>query len=234
MVSLQGWQFVPDSRKDKFLVIVIVSIIFHLLFVVAAFIYPLLHKPKAVEVPVFTLVPLEKPKVVVRKPKVQPPPKPPEKKPEPKPEAPKLTEKPEKPKPPEEKPVEVKEEPQKEEPKEVVQEEVKDLQPRMVMEDLTDPRLKFWLRRVQRKIQSLWNPPRGFGVLGSAEVHINFTVERQGGVKNITVATSSGNSALDEEGKRTLMRVGSLPPIPPNYQDKDELAITFILPYIGD
>ena len=108
------------------------------------------------------------------------------------------------------------------------------MQPQMVMEDLTDPRLKFWLRRVLRKVQSRWNPPVGFGITGSAMVQINFVVDRSGNIKNIRVGVSSGNTGLDEEGMRTLMRVKRLPPIPPNYRDKDELSIGFKLPYIGN
>ena len=227
-----GWQFVPEADSHRFFNFTFISILVHLVTFGLIIIYPLIFKPKSVEVPVFTLV--TQPKIVVRREKVKPPQKPPPKEEIEKPKAPTLKNEPTKPTPREIKRV-IKEETEPDPvKKEVVERVVEDMQPQMVMEDLTDPRLKFWLKRVLRKVQSHWNPPVGFGITGTAMVQINFIVERSGAIKGIRVGASSGNSGLDEEGKRTLMRVKRLPPIPPNYRDKDELSIGFKLPYIGN
>ncbi len=217
-----------DTRPSK---LVIASIGLHLLLVVFMVLIPLLNTKKTTEITVMNLVNLEPPKIRVRKQKKLPPPKPPEKKVE-EPDAPELVKKaiPKKPKKPEK--VKVKEDTvkTKEEP---VEEVVEDIAPKMVSAELSDPRLKFWGRRVLQKIQRQWNPPGGLGIVGGAIVRVTFTVLRSGEVEAIGVGTSSGHNKLDELGTNTMERVGKLPPIPPNYREKDQLTVTVEFHYSG-
>jgi TonB family protein len=52
-------------------------------------------------------------------------------------------------------------------------------------------------------------------------------------MKNIKIGISSGNKNLDQIAVSTIMRVGHLPPIPPNYKDKDEIRLRVEFEYAG-
>jgi hypothetical protein len=47
------------------------------------------------------------------------------------------------------------------------------------------------------------------------------------------MGVSSGNSMLDGFALDVVERVGQLPPIPPNYREKEELSVKVVLPYTG-
>ena len=57
-------------------------------------------------------------------------------------------------------------------------------------------------------------------------VIMNFTILRNGTIKDIKVKTSSGNPALDYSAQRALYDVGKVEPLPPGY-DRDEAVIEF-------
>jgi periplasmic protein TonB len=218
-------------------VAVLVSVLIHLLALVVLAMIAVLKPRRPSEVPIFELVSLEKPKLRPLTPKVQPPPEPPPPPPEPvkEPEAPKLTPKPTKapvPKKPEPKVVK---EPEPDEPPKPVQEVVQEqqnLQPQIVSHVPPDPRLSFWAGRVKKKAEALWNPPIGIDILGNVKVVLSFRVIRDGTVLDPKVETSSGNSDLDELALRTIQRMGTVPPIPENY-DGDEVAVTYEFIYTG-
>ncbi len=106
--------------------------------------------------------------------------------------------------------------------------------PKMVMQESGDPRLRFWAARVVRIFKREWNPPRGFGIFGLTEIKIDFTVERSGKIRSPRIASSSGNGDLDQVAQNVVERVGKLPPIPPNYREKDRLTLGMIFKYQGD
>lgn len=107
-------------------------------------------------------------------------------------------------------------------------------EPQMQMAEMGDPRLSFWVRRVRKIMETRWNPPGGLGIVSRAEVKILFTINRGGQISNPSVSQTSGNSDLDQFALQTVQRVGSLPPIPPNFQDKEELSISFTFSYSGE
>jgi len=57
-------------------------------------------------------------------------------------------------------------------------------------------------------------------------VIMNFTILRNGTIKDIKVKTSSGNLALDRSAERALYDVGKVEPLPQGY-DRDEAVIEF-------
>ena len=57
-------------------------------------------------------------------------------------------------------------------------------------------------------------------------VILNFTILRNGTIRDIKVKTSSGNAALDLSAQRALYDVGKVEPLPAGY-DRDEAVIEF-------
>jgi TonB family protein len=57
-------------------------------------------------------------------------------------------------------------------------------------------------------------------------VKVQFTVMRNGMVKDIQLAESSGNRALDMSAVRAVYDAGQLPPLPAAYE-KDQARIEF-------
>ena len=228
----QGVPFIQDPREYRMQVMLLASLLLHAVSICIFLIYPLFFKSDPIKIPILTMVQIEKPKVTLRKQKtIEPKTK---EKPTEKKDAPKITNKPKTVTPPKEVPREVKKDPDTTEVKQVVQQPVKDMKPRMVMEDMTDPRLAMWIRMVSKIIQTHWHPPRGIGILGQAEVTIEFTVVRPGQIKNTGVGKTSGNGDLDNFALNTVERIGKLPPIPPNFREKNELDVQFVFHYTGD
>jgi len=230
-MTLQGWPYIHDPREDRIRLMLLISLLMHASGIGALFIYPLLIKPKSIKVPVLEIVQLEKPKIRLRRQKTI---HKETEKPKPKKEAPKFTDKPKAITPVKKMPREVKKEPDTSKIQKVVKEVVEEMVPRMVMSELSDPRLRFWGKRVKKIIQTRWNPPGGISILGEPEVAVLFTVVRSGQIKNIRIGQSSGNTDLDGFAVNTVERVGNVPPIPPNNRDKDEFIIRYIFPYSGE
>jgi len=225
--------FIQDPKEHGIKTMIIASVLLHIFFIASTFIYPLLNKPKSSPLMVIEMVQLEKPKIrPIQKKSIKPQVK---KKPIPKPEAPKLTNKP-KPvvKPPKKEPREVKKKPDTTKIEKLEEKVLETMVPRIVLNEKGDPRLQYWIRRVQKKIQNRWNPPGGIGIIGQSEVAVVFTVIRSGQITKIDVGKSSGNKDLDGFALNTIERIGNMPPIPGNYRDKEKLVIRFIFPYIGN
>ncbi len=232
MMSPQGWQPIDSLTSGSLSRTIWLSVGLHAVLAAALLIYPIFHKPVIRSIPVFEVVSLQKPKVRLLKPKVKPVVKP-RQKPSPKRAAPRLTRNPEKALIPD-KPVEVKSKPDTHKVDKVVEEVPEETTPRMLMAEMSDPRLKNWLRRVKKIIDTRWNPPGGIGIIGYKEASIDFKVNRSGVISDVAIGGSSGNNDLDDIALNTILRVGHLPSIPLNYRDKDILSIRFQFPYSGD
>ena len=55
---------------------------------------------------------------------------------------------------------------------------------------------------------------------------VNFTILRNGTIKDIRVKTSSGNAAIDDSAVRALYQVGKFEPLPAAYE-RDDAVIEF-------
>jgi protein TonB len=211
-----------------------ISIAIHLAVLMGVAAYMVFPPERDVTVPVFEIVDFnERPKLRPLKPKAPPPPpdapKPPDVE---APEAPKLTSNPEpKPKPPPE-PKVVKQERDTTKPVENLDPVVEEMTTTIVSNVPSDPRLSFWARRVKKKVETLWNPPSGVDVKGTAKAIIAFTVQRDGTVKDPELVEGTGNGMLDDLALRTIQRVENTPPIPDNYPD-DELRVSYEFIYQG-
>jgi len=188
-------------------------------------------------VPVFELVNLEPPKLRPLTPKVQPPPEPPKPEPEPPPpppEAPKLTPKPTKAvavKKPEPKVTKPREPEDKTPPKEVVPEQ-QVLENKATLSVPEDPRLSMWASRVQHKVDLAWRAPAGVEVSGDVTLKVNFVVNREGTITSQSIAQSSGNSDLDQLALMMIQRIGTVAPLPPNWEG-EQLEVQSVLIYHG-
>lgn len=54
----------------------------------------------------------------------------------------------------------------------------------------------------------------------SARTVVTFTINRDGSVKNIRVAQSSGNRSMDDSAQRALLSIDHFPPLPPDYSGR--------------
>ncbi|NET23570.1 MAG: energy transducer TonB [Okeania sp. SIO1H5] len=122
----------------------------------------------------------------------------------------------------------VKEEVQKD-PKPEMVEAPEPVPPKLLIENESDPRLRFWIKRVEKRVNGLWNQGR-VGTLEPIVVTVMFTVARNGQVSDISISSSSGNSVADSEALRAIRRVERLPPIPPNYP-ADQLRLGYEFEY---
>jgi TonB family protein len=227
-MNAQAW---PIDNKNRHVMVIMVtaSVILHGIFFSSMLIYPLLFKKTVISVPILEVVQLDKPKIRIRRPITKP--QPIETKPAPKPDAPRYTNKPKSVVPPKTE-TEIRRAPDTT-IKKVVREYVREMTPKMVMQEQGDPRLSFWIKRVQKKFQTHWNPPGGINLKEGAELSIVFTVTRDGSITNSQMSVSSGNSMLDGFALDVVERVGRLPRIPPNYREKEELSVKVVLPYTG-
>ncbi len=167
---------------------------------------------------------------------MQPPPEPPPPEPEPTPppEAPKLTPTPTKavqPKKPEPKVTKPREDTVKTPTKEVVQEQ-QVLENKAVLNIPRDPRLSAWAARVQHKVDLAWRAPAGVDVSGDVTLKVNFIVNREGTITSQSIAQSSGNSDLDQLALMMIQRVGTVPPLPENWEG-EQLEVESVLIYKG-
>lgn len=161
------------------------------------------------------------PEPVEPEPVREPKPKP-EIKPEPKPKPPKP-----KPKPPKPKPIT----PKKAEP-------VKDTVAKDTdwdMPDFDEIKAKQSLQRVQESylgrvkgvIDRFWRPPLGLPVSSGTKVIYKFVILKNGQITNIKMSKSSGNTQLDELGKRALQK-SKLPPLPPQMGQQWSVEYGFV------
>lgn len=223
----------PLTQKIALLVSVLVHGIGTLMIGLSTLLAP--HRPSAV--PVFELVNLSPPKLRPLRPKVQPPPEPPPPEPEPPPppEAPKLTPKPTNAvttKKPEPKVVKERDPEDQRPAKEVVPEQ-QVLENQAVLSVPQDPRLSMWISRLQRKVDLAWKAPAGVDVAGKVTVRVSFIVNREGTIVSQSVVETSGNSELDQLALMMIQRIGTVAPLPENW-DGEQLEVHSVLTYNGN
>lgn len=228
-------EYKGDYQDQKLFRFLIYSLAIHILIFILGLVFVFYSKEKPIEAPqIIQLVSEEKPKIRPIQPKVLPPE--PEEVPQ---ETPPPTEEPIS-------PADTPEPPKKTEPKPLPKTDsvVPSVEPakpappppehQMYMAESADPRLAFWIKRVKKIMESRWNPPRGLGILGVVEIKIAFSVNREGQILKPRISASSGNRDLDNFALETVVRVAKLPPIPPNFTEKDELDIAFSFAYAGE
>ena len=214
---------------------ILVSVLLHALGVVFLFMSALLAPKRESVVPVFELVNLEKPKLRPLTPKTVKPPDPPPPEPEEvkPPEAPKLTPKPTKAvAPPKKKEPKVVKEPDPDPKpvKEVIPEQ--QVLPQVAAHVPSDPRLSMWAARVKKKAEMHWKPPGGIDILGAVTVKVNVKILRDGTIETAEIEDSSGSSELDQLALMAVKRMGSVVPIPDNW-DGDAILARLDFPYNG-
>ena len=80
---------------------------------------------------------------------------------------------------------------------------------------------------LQQRIAQNWNTQDVDARIKTAPpVIMNFTILRDGTIRDIRVKTSSGNVALDRSAERALYAVGTVEPLPAGY-DRDQAVIEF-------
>lgn len=80
---------------------------------------------------------------------------------------------------------------------------------------------------IQQRIAQNWKTQDVDPRLRTAPpVVMNFTILRDGTIRNIRMKTSSGNTALDRSAERALYDVGKVDPLPAGY-DRDKADIEF-------
>jgi protein TonB len=211
----------------------IVSVAVHALVIAGVLAYALLAPEPPPTVAVFELVQAERPKLRPLAPKAPEPP--PEKPPEESrpPEAPAPVVKPKQP------PAPPKPEPKTARPVSpdttlpVRDVPPQNAVPKSALVAPSDPRLALWAGRVQRRVETNWNPPSGIDVKGHVKTIVSFEVDRSGKISAVTVTASSGNALLDDLAKRTILRIPQVLPIPETFPG-DLLKVSYEFVYNGD
>lgn len=80
-----------------------------------------------------------------------------------------------------------------------------------------DPLMQVYLERLKQLIMQNFNPPSGLHVAKSTKTSVQFTVDRNGNITDISLKRSSGNKTWDHLSVRAI-RVSKLPELPPNYR----------------
>jgi TonB family protein len=93
-------------------------------------------------------------------------------------------------------------------------------------------RYPWYVQSVQRLISQNWmqntiDP----SARGRAHAVATFTINRDGTVKNIRIAESSGNASFDNSAQRALLNIDHFPPLPPDYSGSHvEVTFDFLPP----
>jgi len=81
-------------------------------------------------------------------------------------------------------------------------------------------RYGWYIEAVKRKIQSNWlqnTIDPGVRAARSAHAVVQFTISKDGTVKDIRVQQTSGNMSMDNSGLRAIMQSNPMPALPPDY-----------------
>lgn len=91
--------------------------------------------------------------------------------------------------------------------------------------------LNAWGRNVQRKVEKSWYPPAGMQLTPEQrEVHIKFTVGRNGMLLAEPTVVKAANQALAQSGINAIVAAQPLPPLPIEYAaEKQEVIYVFIV-----
>jgi TonB family protein len=90
-------------------------------------------------------------------------------------------------------------------------------------------RYGWYISAVVRKIQSNWDENTIDPTIRAqhrAKTTVEFTILRDGTVKNLRVYQGSGNSSMDNSGLRAVLSAGSMPPLP-NDSNDTHVDVTF-------
>jgi protein TonB len=98
----------------------------------------------------------------------------------------------------------------------------------------SDPRLAFWAARVQRLVESKWNPPSGLDAARGSKTVVAFQVTRGGGKPAaVEIAKGSGSPMLDDLARNAILRLETIPPIPESFPE-DRLKVSYEFIYNGN
>jgi TonB family protein len=81
-------------------------------------------------------------------------------------------------------------------------------------------RYGWYVAAVKRKLQSSWDENTidpNVRAARRAKSTVEFTILRDGTVKNLKIYQASGNTSLDNSGLRAVLTAGSMPPLPNDY-----------------
>jgi protein TonB len=81
-------------------------------------------------------------------------------------------------------------------------------------------RYGWYIESVKRRIQSNWlqnTIDPGVRAARTAHAVVQFTINKDGSVKDIRIQTSSGNLSMDNSGLRAIMQSNPMPSLPPDY-----------------
>jgi periplasmic protein TonB len=81
-------------------------------------------------------------------------------------------------------------------------------------------RYGWYIESVKRRIQGNWlqnTIDPGVRAAHTAHAVVQFTINKDGSVKDIRIQTSSGNLSLDNSGLRAIMQSNPMPGLPPDY-----------------
>lgn len=88
----------------------------------------------------------------------------------------------------------------------------------------------YYLQMVRAQVSRNWTPPAGSAPGATAEV--SFRVARSGAIRDLRIATASGNALFDQTALRAIVATQQLPPLPLGWPGAD-LGIRFGFRYTG-
>ena len=89
----------------------------------------------------------------------------------------------------------------------------------------------YYVGIIQRKVRESWYTPEASTAPGGSQVHVTFSIARDGTPSNIRISQSSGIPSLDSSALRAVQRVDSFGPLPREYnQSSVSVEYTFTLP----
>lgn len=90
-------------------------------------------------------------------------------------------------------------------------------------------RYGWYIAAVVRKLQSNWDENTidpNIRAAHRAKATVEFTILRDGTVKNLRIYQGSGNTSMDNSGLRAVLNAGSMPPLPTDSNDS-HVDVTF-------
>ena len=84
-------------------------------------------------------------------------------------------------------------------------------------------RYPWYVQSVVRAISQNWMQNTidpGVRAARRAKTTVNFTINRDGSIKNIRLAETSGNRSMDDSAQRALLGIDHFPPLPADYSGR--------------
>jgi TonB family protein len=89
----------------------------------------------------------------------------------------------------------------------------------------------WYLQNLVSKVEEQWKPPQGLTDKKDAIVEISFTIVQNGSITNLSVATTSGTSTLDNLALRAIQLAAPFGKLPIGFTE-NRLDITYKLHYV--